>query len=152
MGTTFRLYFPAQAGTETLTAGGASAVPHGNSQRILVLDDETALTAVLQKTLQRLEYHVTTINQASEAIRLVRENPARFDLVITDLTMPEMSGLEVARQLRAIRPDLPVILVSGYSVSVDADRLREAGICERLDKPVSPSVLAEVLARVLKAV
>jgi CheY-like chemotaxis protein len=107
---------------------------------------------VLQKMLHRLDYQVTTSNQAAEAIRLLREQPEQFDLVITDLTMPEMSGLEVAKQIRAIRPGLPVILVSGYSVSVDAERLREAGICERLDKPVSPGLLAEVLARVLKKV
>jgi DNA-binding NtrC family response regulator len=61
-----------------------------------------------------------------------------------------MNGLEVAKQLHTIRPDLPVILVSGYSVSVAAERLQEAGICERLEKPVSPSILAEVLARVMK--
>ena len=149
-GTTFTLYFPAQAQAETLTATDASAVPHGHGQRILAVDDEPALTSVLQKMLHRLDYQVTTSNQASEAIRLVREHPAQFDLVITDLTMPEMNGLEVAKQLHAIRLDLPVILVSGYSVSVAAERLREAGICERLDKPISPSAIAEAVARVLK--
>ena len=151
-GTTFTLYFPAQAQAATLSATDISSVPHGHGQKILAVDDEPALTSVLQKMLHRLDYQVTTSNQAAEAIRLLREQPEQFDLVITDLTMPEMSGLEVAKQIRAIRPGLPVILVSGYSVSVDAERLREAGICERLDKPVSPGLLAEVLARVLKKV
>jgi len=149
-GTTFSLYFPAQAQAETLTGTEASEVPHGQGRKVLVLDDETALTSVLQKMLGRLEYQVTTSNQASEAIRWVRENPAQFEVVITDLTMPEMSGLEVAKQLHALRPDLPVILVSGYSVSVEAERLQEVGICERLEKPVTVAVLARVLARVLK--
>jgi len=149
-GTTFNLYFPAIAQAETLGATDDKAVPRGHGQKILALDDEPALTSVLQKMLGRLDYQITTSNQASEAIRLVRENPTQFDLVITDLTMPEMSGLDVAKQIHAIRPDQLVILVSGYSVSVTADRLRESGICERLEKPVSPSMLAEVVARVLK--
>jgi len=83
---------------------------------------------------------------------LVRENPEHFDLVITDLTMPEMNGLELAKQIRAIRSDLPVVLVSGYSAAVDTDGLRAAGVCERLEKPVAPSQLAEVVARALKRV
>jgi len=148
-GTTFTLYFPAQAQAESLTAAAASAVPLGRGQKILVLDDEVALTSMLQKTLRRMDYQVTTSNSGGEAIRLVRENPAQFDLVITDLTMPEINGLEVARQLHALRPELPVILMSGYSVSADADSRREAGICESLQKPVSMSALAETVQRVL---
>ena len=81
---------------------------------------------------------------------MVRENPAQFDLVITDLTMPEIDGLEVARQFRALRPELLVILVSGYGAVVDADSLSEAGICERLEKPLSFSDLAAVVERIFK--
>jgi len=149
-GTTFRLYFPAQTQVET-AAVDAGPVRHarGRGQRILLLDDETTLTSMLQKMLSRLNYQVATSNRPGEAIRLVRENPAQFDLVITDLMMPEITGLKVASQLRVIRPDLPVILVSGFSEDVNADRLQEAGICERLEKPVAMSVLAEVVQRVL---
>jgi len=151
-GTTFRLYFPAQIQAEAVAvdAGTAGRHAHGNGQRILFLDDEVALTSVVQKMLRRLDYQVTTSNSGGEVIRLVRANPAQFDLVITDLTMPEINGLEVARQLHAIRPELPVILMSGYSVSVVADSLRDAGICELLQKPVSLSALTEVVQRVLK--
>jgi len=149
-GTTFHLYFPAQAQVESLAAGVASTAPHGHGQKILVVDDEPALTSVLQKMLCRLDYQVTATTQAREAIRLIRENAAQFDLVITDLTMPEMDGLEVARQLRVIQPELLVILVSGYGAVVDDDSLREAGICERLEKPLSYSDLAAVVERVLK--
>jgi PAS domain S-box-containing protein len=149
-GTTFTLYFPALAQAETSTPTAAGAVPRGHGQKILVVDDETALTSALQKMLRRLDYQVTTCNQAGAAIRLVREHPEQFDLVITDLTMPEMNGVEVARQLRALHPDLAVILVSGYSVSVAAEHLREVGICERLEKPVSPSLLAAAVARALQ--
>jgi PAS domain S-box-containing protein len=149
-GTTFTLYFPAQERTETSPAVVAGAAPLGQHQKILVLDDEPALTSVMQRALRRLDYQVTTSNDAAAAVRLVRDQPSAFDLVITDLTMPELNGLEVARQLRALRPDLPIILVSGYSVAVDADSLRAAGICERLEKPVTPGAIAEAAARALK--
>ena len=151
-GTTFNLYFPAEASAATLAADpaiAAVAAPLGRGQDILVLDDEVALAAMIQKYLRRLHYQVTTSNHPVEAIRLFRENPARFQLVITDLTMPEMNGLEVARQLRALRPELPVILVSGLGLTVEDERLRAAGICERLDKPVSLEALAEMVERVL---
>jgi len=150
-GTTFRLYFPAQPQAETVTAdAGTVRHAHGRGQSILFLDDEVALTSVVQMMLRRLDYQVTTSNHGSEALRLVRANPAQFDLVITDLTMPEINGLEVARQLHAIRPELPVILMSGFDVAVDAASLRETGIREQLQKPVSMSTLSAVLQRVLK--
>jgi CheY-like chemotaxis protein len=124
--------------------------PHGHGQRILLLDDEPALTSVVQKMLRRLDYQVATSNSGGEAIRLVRESPAQFDLVITDLTMPEINGLEVARQIHAIRPELLVILVTGNSDALDAGSLRDAGICDLLQKPVSLSALAEAVQRVLE--
>ena len=149
-GTTFRLYFPAETKAATSRPAVAGVIPRGRSQRVLVLDDETALTTVLQVMLRRLDYQVTTSNHPLAAIRLFCENPAGFDLVITDLTMPELNGLQVAQQLRANRPDLPVILVSGHGASAEVDDLRAAGICERLDKPVSLATLAEAVARALK--
>jgi len=106
----------------------------------LVVDDETALAAMIQRYLQRLEYQVITCNHPAEAIRRFGENPGQFQLVITDLTMPGMNGLELASQLRALRAEIPVILVSGIGA---------AGICERLDKPVSLEVLAKLVERVL---
>jgi len=92
--------------------------------------------------LCRLNYRVATSNDAGEAIRLVHDNPAQFELLITDLTMPEINGLEVARKLDAIRPELPVMLVTGNGDALDADSLPEAGICKLLQKPVSLSALA----------
>jgi CheY-like chemotaxis protein len=152
LGTKFSLYFPAEATAATATAASVAvpvATPLGSGQHILVLDDEAALTAMIQKYMRRLDYQVTTSNHPAEAIRWFRENPAQFQLVITDLTMPEMNGLEVARQIHALRPELPVILVSGIGVTVDVEQLRAAGICERLDKPVALVALAELVERVL---
>ena len=148
-GTTFSLYFPAQTGHATLTETTMAKLGQGRSQNILLLDDEPALTASFRKLLERLNYQVTTSNSAREAVALFRENPAQFDLVITDLTMPEMNGLEVARQLRSLRPDVPIIMASGLTPELTPENLHDAGICELLEKPVSLTVLDEVLQRTL---
>jgi len=148
-GTTFSLYFPGATKNTVSTAGPAHEVSHGNGEKILLLDDEPALTAALQRLLVRLNYQVTTSNNAREAIRWCEKNPARFDLIITDLTMPEMTGLDVARQLQALRPGLPVILASGFSADLSRETLQAAGICELLDKPISRTMLAQAVRRAL---
>ncbi len=148
-GTTFRLYFPAQMPNEIPTDSPTSSLPCGHGEMVLLVDDEAALTKVFQAMLKRLNYQVIVSNQPRAAVALFRENPAQFALVITDLTMPEMNGLEVTRQLRAIRPDVPVILVSGFSSALTPENLREAGVRELLEKPVSITALAEVVQRAL---
>ncbi len=124
-------------------------VAHGRGQRILLVDDEPALTLALQRLLERLQYQVTASNSATEALALFGKNPGAFELVITDLTMPEMNGLEVARQVHTWRPELPVLLVSGFAPDLTPDHLRAAGIRELLIKPVSLPALAKGLQRAL---
>jgi PAS domain S-box-containing protein len=148
-GTTFQLYFPAQTSTAELTEPVAGETATGQGQHILLLDDEPALTTSLRRLLERLNYQVTTSNSAREAVALVAANPAQFDLVITDMTMPEMNGLEVARQCHTLRPELPVILASGYSAAISATNLHEAGIGQLIEKPISMAVLAELVQRTL---
>jgi PAS domain S-box-containing protein len=148
-GSTFRLYFPGQKQKAAPPADRGRQAPAGAGQRILLLDDEPALTSALQRVLARLNYQVTTTNSARESLQWCRRDPAQFDLVITDLTMPEMTGLEVARQLRALRPDLPVILTSGFSADINQETLAAAGVCELLEKPISRITLADVIHRVL---
>jgi CheY-like chemotaxis protein len=152
-GTTFHLYFPAQMSPETLTGPvyDASSLPGGQGQKILLLDDELVLGVMFQRLLTPLSYQVTATNSAREALAWFRENPGRFDLVITDLTMPEMNGLDVARQIHALRPQLPVVLASGYGGSLTDEDLRKAGIVELLQKPVSLPLLAAMIHRLLPA-
>ena len=109
-----------------------------------------ALVAMFQRLLLRLNYQVTSCSSAREAIGLFF-NPIRrkFDLVITDLTMQETNGLELARQIRAIRPELPVILSSGFIANLNREDLRQAGICGLIEKPASMTALAEVTQRAL---
>jgi CheY-like chemotaxis protein len=150
-GSTFDLYFPAHPEAR-LKAAPAPATPAvvGNGLHILLVDDEPSLCRIAAKFLHRLGYSTTEADSATAALNKIREQPEHFNLVITDLTMPEINGLELARQFHAIRPDLPVILASGLSSSLKEDTLREAGIHELLEKPVSMNALAEVVQRVLR--
>jgi len=148
-GTTFCLYFPAQTANPIPIRSATSPVPRGAGQKILVVDDEPALTATLKRLLERLNYQVTTSNSARAAVDLFRAAADEFDLVITDLTMPEINGMELALQLHALRPAVPVLLASGFASALTPENLREAGICELLAKPVSLTALAEALRRAL---
>jgi PAS domain S-box-containing protein len=146
-GTKFCLYFPGQKADVGPARPVAKPVPGGQGQRILLVDDEPALTTVIKRNLERLNYQVTACNRPSEAIDWFRENPGRFDLVITDLTMPVISGLEMARELRQLRPDLPILLTSGHPAAVTPEELKETGVCELLQKPASLASLAEAVQR-----
>jgi signal transduction histidine kinase len=147
-GTSFSLYFPAQEKQAEPSAKPADIqLPLGQGQKILMVDDETVVTVLFQRLLKRLNYAGTTLNSPIEALALFRKNPGEYELVITDLTMPEMNGLEVAQQLHALRPRLPIILISGFSAPLAPETLREIGICASLEKPVSLHALAEAIQR-----
>jgi CheY-like chemotaxis protein len=147
-GTSFLLYFPAQTVAAAATDTKTRKLHHGRGQRILLVDDEPALTGVFKQLLRRLNYEAIASNSAAEALGWFREKPTAFDLVITDLTMPEMNGLEIAREVRTLRPDMPVVLATGYTSTLNHQHLLDAGICELLEKPVSMTALADVLERV----
>jgi CheY-like chemotaxis protein len=149
-GTTFYLYLPAHTAGGTPVQKPNHSVAAGQGQRILFLDDEPVLTSLFQRQLQRLNYNVTTTNSAREAIGLVEKNPASFDLLITDLTMPEISGLEVARQIHRLRPDLPIILATGFNAALNENDLHSAGICKLMEKPITATALAATVARAIK--
>ena len=151
LGTTFHLYFPAQTPPETPAgpAYEAGSLPCGQGQSILLVDDEPVLAVMFQRLLTGLNYQVTSCHSPRAALDLFRDNPGRFDLVVTDLTMPEMSGLEVARQIHLLRPEAPIVLASGHGGNLAEEDLRSAGIREILQKPVSLPVLAALVHRLL---
>jgi len=136
-GTVFHLYFPEHAGEVTEVGTDGDPVPVGNGERILFVDDEELLARLGQKTLNALGYEVECATQPAEALAIVRADPLRFALVLTDQTMPGMTGIFLATQLRHIRPDLPVILMTGYSMALGPDQLDAAGISQVLAKPTS---------------
>ena len=149
-GTTIRVYLPA-VGTETVGAPSHEEPIPGGTERILVLDDETMIVEMLAKTLSSLGYRVTIARTAAEALEAFRTDPARFDAVITDLTMPRMDGEAVARALLEARPHLPVLVCTGFSEELTSERLRGIGVREVLAKPVPRARLARALRAALES-
>jgi PAS domain S-box-containing protein len=148
-GTTFQVVLPRieMAAVEP-DDENAPSMPTG-TERILFVDDEKSLVKVVQHILHRLGYDVTAKTSSREALELFRSQPERFDLVITDQTMPYMTGIELAREMMQIRPDIPVILCTGFSETATPERVEAAGICELINKPLDPSTLAVAVRRVL---
>jgi len=136
-GTIFQLYFPAHHAEQLVESDLTEAAPRGRGERILFVDDEEMLVQLGQKTLTELGYEVVTAKHPSAALDLVRAEPARFALVVTDQTMPGMTGIMLASKLQQIRADLPIILTTGYSQRLNAERIEEAGIHQLLTKPTS---------------
>ncbi len=148
-GTRFDVFMPIIASND---AGDVllpdAAAPTGR-ERILLVDDETILVELGERMLSRLGYRVTACSSSDEGLRLFTADPFRFDLVITDLTMPAMTGDRLAKQLIAVRPDIPIILCSGYSEQISREEARAFGIKEYVLKPISLCHLANAVRRVL---
>jgi PAS domain S-box-containing protein len=136
-GTVFHLYFPEHAGEIAEAGTDGEPVPIGNGERILFVDDEELLARLGQKTLTELGYEVECATEPAEALATVRADPQRFALVLTDQTMPGMTGVFLATQLRLIRPELPVILMTGYSMALRQEQIDASGILQVLIKPTS---------------
>jgi PAS domain S-box-containing protein len=152
-GTSFLLYFPASGASRSdaapLVAQPASRAVH--NENILFIDDEEALVTLGTLFLERLGYHITGHIDALAAIAEFRANPNRFAAVVTDLSMPRISGFEVARQILSIRPDVPIILASGFVRPEDEQQAASIGIRRVLLKPSTIDVMAQTLDEVLTA-
>lgn len=147
-GSTFRVLLPKiKTRTQEQTEQPA-VVPRGN-ERILFIDDEKMLVEWGRITLERLGYTVTTMTDSREALKAFLAAPTLFDLVITDHSMPQMSGIQLAKEFFAVRKDIPVILCTGYSDSVNAETASAEGINGFLMKPLSKQELAIAIRRAL---
>ena len=154
-GARFRVLWPAAA-DEAHPDGAAADASRGDRPRqrptlsgtVLVVDDEAAVGEFMRELLETWGLNASYAPGACAALDLVTEQPARFDAVITDLSMPRMNGLQLANALRKIRADLPVILYSGYGDKVARPDLQSAGIRAVLPKPVEPAALEAVLRRI----
>jgi CheY-like chemotaxis protein len=102
-----------------------------------------------QATLERLGYSVVALADSTEALKAFSADPPHFDLVITDQAMPSMAGLQLAKELLKIRPDIPIILCTGHSETVSPEKVKEVGIKQFLMKPLAKQELAEAVRRVL---
>ncbi len=149
-GTTFDIYFPRgdiiQAPSELERI---EPLPLGGRERVLFVDDEKAIVDIGQKLLERLGYEVVGRTSSVEALELFRAKPESFDLVITDMTMPNMTGDKLARELMGIRPDIPVILCTGFSERITEEKAKLLGIREFVMKPLVMKDLAKSMRRAL---
>jgi len=149
VGTAFHLYFPVFTTEPVAAAIETKLIPRGHGERILLVDDEEALTQMGKQILDQLGYTVTTTNSVMAAVAIVRAQTKPFDLVITDLAMPIMDGIKLGGQLLKIQPDLPIILTTGFSGLITAEKLRALGFRELLNKPSTIRTLGETVHRVL---
>ncbi|MEP6668898.1 MAG: response regulator [Chthoniobacter sp.] len=146
-GTTLNLYFPALEFGATASKPEEVAEPRGHGERVLFVDDEAVLTMLGGRFLARLGYVAVTQTDPRAALALFKDQD--FDLVITDLTMPHISGIEFARCLWEIRPQARVLLTTGYSATLDQKRACDLGFCDLLLKPYTVHGLGDALQRVL---
>ncbi len=147
-GSAFSVFLPAIESEVTDQADQAQLVITGN-ERILFVDDEDFQADIGKRMLERLGYRVTAKTNSVEALDLFRQTPDEFDLVITDMTMPNMTGDVLAQKLISIRPDIPIIVCTGYSARINPDIIKEIGIKEMAMKPVVMKDIAQMIHRVL---
>jgi CheY-like chemotaxis protein len=123
-------------------------VPSGN-ETVLFVDDEKSIAKMAQQMLERLGYNVQTRLNPVEALELFQSKSHLFDLVITDMTMPQMTGVKLSQRLKDIRPDIPVVICTGHSSLVDETKAKEMGIDAYIMKPIMKRDIAKAIRKVL---
>ena len=149
MGSTFNVFLPRIEGASDTSSLTEEVIPTGSGERILLVDDEPPILKSSKQLLERLGYQVDIVERATEALRLFSADPELYDLVITDQTMPTMTGIELARILMDIRPDIPVILCTGFSETITEETASRAGIRDFILKPVAKGELARSIRKVI---
>jgi PAS domain S-box-containing protein len=147
-GTIFTLYLPITQKPETYQPYEVKKLSSG-SERILIVDDEAPILKIESRILKRFGYTVTTSISSVEALELFRSHPNDFDLVITDMTMPKITGEKLAAGLIEIRPDIPIILCTGYSQKLSDKNIGAKGIREVISKPIAIDNLLKSVRKVL---
>ncbi|MEP7243416.1 MAG: ATP-binding protein [Gammaproteobacteria bacterium] len=150
-GTHFAVYFPVVDGEVTGKHAQVVEALHGNGERVLFLDDEEPLVRLASRMLERLGYRVEAHTSASDALAVFRSRPGEFDLVLTDLSMPGASGIDFARSVLDIRPEVPVILTTGYIDPDDLDLVQRIGVREVILKPTTIEEMGRSFRRLLSS-
>ena len=148
-GTRFEVWLPVAGETAKPTVEADREVPRGSHQRILIVDDEPALVELCEEMLAEIGYEPVGFRSSAQALQRFRADPARFDLVLTDEAMPDLTGTELVREIRRLRPDMPAVLMSGHGGTQLAEGAAAIGVNELLRKPLQARDLAESLARAL---
>jgi PAS domain S-box-containing protein len=148
-GASFQVYLPVLGKAEAGWAAVLSTPPVIGDERILLVDDELPIVESMQKMLEFFGYHITGKTSSSEALEAFRRAPEAFDLVITDQTMPYLTGDQLVLEIKKIRPEIPIILCTGFSSMIDDIKARALGIEAFLMKPVLRKEMSETIRKVL---
>jgi CheY-like chemotaxis protein len=148
-GTTFEIWLPVVGETAIPAVEAARTLPRGNGETVMIVDDERQLVALAEEITAQLGYEPVGFDSSCAALEAFRNSPRRFDAVLTDESMPDLIGTELAHEILRIRPQIPIILMSGYGGAQLTNRAAEMGVTEVLRKPLHRRDLAESLARVL---
>lgn len=147
-GTRFDVYLP-EIHKDFSTHAKVAQVYHTGKETVLFVDDEPALVNMSKQMLDLLGYHAVSRTSSLDALKLFQHDPYRFDLVITDMTMPNMTGEKLAGKILEIRPDIPVILCTGYSENISEEAAKQMGISAFVMKPLVMRDLANTIREVL---
>jgi CheY-like chemotaxis protein len=147
-GTTFSLYFPKIAVEEIQEFPEMINIPRGK-ETILFVDDEEFFLEVAQNMFERLGYKVVTTNSSLEAIKIFSDKPEMFDIIMTDYGMIRMTGIEFAKEAMKLRPDIPVILCTGFGDMITLEKVKSEGIKDLIMKPFGMKEIAEVVRKIL---
>jgi PAS domain S-box-containing protein len=147
-GSTFKVYLPIIETRKEAHIGPEESIPTG-SERILFVDDESVLVNMGKQIFESLGYDVATRTSSIEALELFKNQPDRFDLVITDMTMPNMTGEDLAQELMRIKPNIPIILCTGFSAKIDDQKASAVGIRALVMKPIVKREIATTVRKVL---
>lgn len=151
-GTRFDILFPIiDTKVAEISAPLKAAIPKGE-ERILLVDDEEMITDTIRLVLEQLGYNVTFFYNSQKAFEEFKLKPYDYDLIITDMVMPDMTGDILAKKIRSIRHNIPIIMSTGYNEKINADKARELGIREIIAKPVRMNNLAQTVRKVLDSV
>lgn len=147
-GTEFTLLFPVVEDFQNQETEDKVPSIAGGNESILLIDDEASVLKVGQRILNDLGYKVTTESDGEKAIKILKEGSEEFDLIITDMAMPKMNGIKLAREAFKIRPDIPVIICTGYSNAITKDVCRDIGIKALVHKPLSITTIASEIRKI----
>jgi len=149
-GTTFELYFPVIEKAQTVEPTPTNEDMPKGTEKILFIDDDEMLANLGTMMLSEMGYQVTMMTDSTEALKLFVANPDHFDLVITDQTMPQLTGKELIPKLKQIRPDIQTIICTGYSSKVDEAEAQKLGADAFMMKPLDLPVLLQTIRKVLE--
>jgi PAS domain S-box-containing protein len=149
-GSEFEIWLPAVADVARPSVETSRPPPRGHGQTVMIVDDESALVALATEMLAKLGYEPVGFESSAAALQTLRAEPQRFDLLLTDEAMPDLTGTELAREVRRIRVDLPILIMTGHGGERLAQRATVVDAKEVLRKPLRGNELAEAIARVLQ--